>query len=72
MRVWRLKYSGLLKTQGPDVQDVAVDLDLRFESSSAEHFDYNRDLSSALIADSIAREAWNEKFYSCCAASTTS
>ncbi|XP_016037608.2 uncharacterized protein LOC27207894 [Drosophila simulans] len=64
MRVWRLKYSGVLKTQGSDVQDVAVDLDLRFESSSTEHFDYNRDLSSALIADSIAREAWNEKFYS--------
>ncbi|XP_039496677.1 uncharacterized protein LOC120454962 [Drosophila santomea] len=64
MRVWRIKYCGALKTQGPEVRDMAVDLDLRFESSSAEHFDFNRDLSSALIADSIAREAWDERFYS--------
>ncbi|KAH8366514.1 hypothetical protein KR084_000091 [Drosophila pseudotakahashii] len=61
MKVWRIKYKGVLKKGS---EEVPVDLDLRFESSSAEHFDYNRDLSSSLIADSIAREAWNEKFYS--------
>ncbi|KAI8034537.1 uncharacterized protein LOC128264423 [Drosophila gunungcola] len=64
MKVWRIKYEGVLKSQGDSVEAIPVDLDLRFKSSSAEHFDYNRDLSSSLIADSIAREAWNEKFYS--------
>ncbi|XP_017114470.1 uncharacterized protein LOC108137344 [Drosophila elegans] len=64
MKVWRIKYEGVLKSQRDSVEAIPVDLDLRFKSSSAEHFDYNRDLSSSLIADSIAREAWNEKFYS--------
>ncbi|XP_017067547.1 uncharacterized protein LOC108105459 [Drosophila eugracilis] len=64
MKMWRIKYNGMLKCQRDVVEEVLVDLDLRFKSSSAEHFDYNRDLSSSLIADSIAREAWNEKFYS--------
>ncbi|EDW82769.1 uncharacterized protein Dwil_GK10173 [Drosophila willistoni] len=61
MRTWRLKYDGPLRRR--EHEDlVSVSLDLRFTSSSA-HFDYNRDLSSSLIADSIAREAWNESFY---------
>ncbi|SPP89125.1 uncharacterized protein LOC117590743 [Drosophila guanche] len=60
MRVWRIKYDGLLTK---NEQQVPVQLDLRFESPSATHFDYSRDLSSNLIADSIAREAWNERFY---------
>jgi len=64
MKVWRIKYKGVLKSNGEVVKKVPVELNLRFKSSSAEHFDYNRDLSSSLIADSIAREAWNEKFYS--------
>ncbi|XP_037725376.1 uncharacterized protein LOC119556949 [Drosophila subpulchrella] len=64
MKVWRIKYKGVLKSNGEGVKKVPVDLNLRFKSSSAEHFDYNRDLSSSLIADSIAREPWNEKFYS--------
>ncbi|KAH8339570.1 hypothetical protein KR074_011817 [Drosophila pseudoananassae] len=64
MKVWRIRYEGVLRRQGASEEDVTVDLDLRFRSSSARHFDYSRDLSSALIADSIAREAWNEQFYS--------
>ncbi|XP_016949376.1 uncharacterized protein LOC108024109 [Drosophila biarmipes] len=64
MKVWRIKYKGVLKSNGEVVKKVPVELNLRFKSSSAEYFDYNRDLSSSLIADSIAREAWNEKFYS--------
>ncbi|XP_016986406.1 uncharacterized protein LOC108049668 [Drosophila rhopaloa] len=64
MKVWRIKYEGVLKSQGDMSEAIPVDLDLRFRSSTVEHFDYNRDLSSSLIADSIAREAWNEKFYS--------
>ncbi|XP_030378171.1 uncharacterized protein LOC115626830 [Scaptodrosophila lebanonensis] len=61
MRVWRLQYEGeLRRVQTKEL--LSVKLDLQF-SSSAAHFNYNRDLSSALIADSIAREAWNDRFY---------
>ncbi|KAH8289271.1 hypothetical protein KR054_002867 [Drosophila jambulina] len=64
MKVWRIKYEGVVRSQGEEKKNLAVSLDLRFRSSSTEHFDYSRDLSSSLIADSIAREAWNERFYS--------
>ncbi|KAH8250428.1 hypothetical protein KR038_000221 [Drosophila bunnanda] len=67
MKVWRIKYEGVVRNQGEEektTKDLPVSLDLRFKSSSTEHFDYSRDLSSSLIADSIAREAWNERFYS--------
>jgi len=71
MRSWRLKYRGQLRhtmemeTEQEQEQETLlnVQLDLNFNSSS-EHFNYNRDLSSSLIADSIAREAWNDSFYS--------
>ncbi|ALC48151.1 CG3706 [Drosophila busckii] len=59
MRSWRLLYNGQLRRNG-ELLDVKLDLDF---NSTAAHFDYNRDLSSALIADSIAREAWNDTFY---------
>ncbi|KAH8305313.1 hypothetical protein KR044_000855 [Drosophila immigrans] len=62
MRRWRLKYAGQL-LQESSQQLLDVQLDLSFESTP-EHFNYNRDLSSSLIADSIAREAWNDSFYS--------
>lgn len=66
MRSWRIKYDGQLQRcqlQKSETQQLlAVQLDLCF-TSSAEHFNYNRDLSSSLIADSIAREAWNDSFY---------
>lgn len=59
MKLWRIKYEGELKN---NLDLVKVKLDLEFHSHS-NHFDYNRDLSPAVIADSIAREAWNESFY---------
>ncbi|KAH8416778.1 hypothetical protein KR222_004076 [Zaprionus bogoriensis] len=73
MRRWRIKYDGQLrrcplKDNGAELEEhqtgelLPVQLDVSF-TSSAEHFNYNRDLSSSLIADSIAREAWNESFY---------
>lgn len=70
MRRWRIKYNGQLRrcpveganTEQEQEQLLTVQLDLSF-SSSADHFNYNRDLSSSLIADSIAREAWNDSFY---------
>ncbi|XP_034116986.2 uncharacterized protein LOC117576383 [Drosophila albomicans] len=62
MRSWRLKYDGKLVKQEKE-QLLDVQLDLSF-TSTADHFNYNRDLSSSLIADSIAREAWNDSFYS--------
>lgn len=68
MRVWRLEYVGQLRRsminepETNDEQLVEVQLDMKF-TSTAEHFNYNRDLSSSLIADSIAREAWNDSFY---------
>ncbi|KAH8306843.1 hypothetical protein KR018_006081 [Drosophila ironensis] len=74
MRVWRIKYDGVLQSLGQSQGDndgpkkadsnLALNLDVRFTSSTSEHFDYSRDLSSALVADSIAREPWNERFYS--------
>lgn len=69
MRCWRLKYDGQLRhtreseTETEEQQLLSVQIDLKF-SSSSDHFNYNRDLSSSLIADSIAREAWNDSFYS--------
>ncbi|KAM8721409.1 hypothetical protein ACLKA7_007304 [Drosophila subpalustris] len=72
MRSWRLKYNGQLRhttetemdseTESVEQQLLSVQLDLHFKST-ADHFNYNRDLSSSLIADSIAREAWNDSFY---------
>lgn len=61
MRRWRIKYDGELRNTETE-ELLKVQLDLSF-TSSAEHFNYNRDLSSSLIADSIAREAWNDRFY---------
>ena len=63
MKVWCLKYEGELKPQSSANNNlIKVKLDLEFRSST-NHFDYNRDLSAAVIADSVAREAWNESFY---------
>ncbi|XP_023174507.2 uncharacterized protein LOC111601896 [Drosophila hydei] len=59
MRLWRIKYFGQLRCES---ELVDVQLDVQF-NSQAEHFNYNRDLSSSLIADSVAREAWDESFY---------
>ncbi|KAH8420485.1 hypothetical protein KR009_010808 [Drosophila setifemur] len=71
MKLWRIKYEGVLKSQDQEQdqqkqqgEELAVNLDLQFKSSSSGHFDFSRDLSSSLIADSIAREPWNERFYS--------
>ncbi|XP_037935954.1 uncharacterized protein LOC119669961 [Teleopsis dalmanni] len=61
MRVWRVCYEGELK-QVDAKELLKVKLNLKFSSSSA-HFDYNRDLSASVIADSVAREAWNDAFF---------
>lgn len=62
MKSWCIKYEGPLQQTSGENSLIQVKLDLEFTSSSA-HFDYNRDLSPSVIADSIAREAWNESFY---------
>ncbi|XP_013115897.2 uncharacterized protein LOC106093388 [Stomoxys calcitrans] len=64
MKSWCIKYEGALE-QVPENKLFQVKLDLEF-TSTAKHFDYNRDLSSSLIADATAREAWNEAFYIMC------
>ncbi|TDG41459.1 hypothetical protein AWZ03_012116 [Drosophila navojoa] len=61
MTLWRVKYVGQLRSEA-EQELVDVQLDMQFVSQTA-HFNYNRDLSSSLIADSVAREAWNESFY---------
>ncbi|XP_065363801.1 uncharacterized protein LOC135957067 [Calliphora vicina] len=64
MKLWCIKYEGELKLASEEnqVNLLKVKLDLEFHSETS-HFDYNRDLSPSVIADSIAREAWNESFY---------
>lgn len=62
MKTWCIKYEGKLLQTTLENCLVEVKLDLEFSSNSA-HFDYNRDLSPSVIADSIAREAWSENFY---------
>ncbi|KAI8114776.1 hypothetical protein FF38_02066 [Lucilia cuprina] len=63
MKLWCIKYEGELKQASVENGGlVKVKLDLEFHSETS-HFDYNRDLSPSVIADSIAREAWNESFY---------
>ncbi|XP_005176834.2 uncharacterized protein LOC101894637 [Musca domestica] len=64
MKSWCIKYEGPLQ-QVSEGKELQVKLNLEFNSTSS-HFDYNRDLSPAVIADSIARESWNEAFYIMC------
>lgn len=64
MKLWCIKYEGPLE-QVSENKIVNVKLELEF-TSSLRHFDYNRDLSPSVIADSIARESWNESFYIMC------
>ncbi|KAI9581644.1 hypothetical protein GQX74_009961 [Glossina fuscipes] len=59
---WRIKYEGLLKQLDEGNKLLQVKLNLTF-NSTGKYFNYNRDLSLAVIADSLAREAWNEGFY---------
>ncbi|XP_073830485.1 uncharacterized protein [Musca autumnalis] len=64
MKSWAIKYEGPVQ-QVSENKQLNVKLNLEFTSTS-KHFDYNRDLSAAVIADSIARESWNESFYIMC------
>ncbi|XP_055857358.1 uncharacterized protein LOC129920156 [Episyrphus balteatus] len=59
MRRWRVTYIGEVK-QGTN--RYAFEFDGEF-SSELDHFDYNRHLSSSVIADSVAREAWDDSFF---------
>ncbi|XP_075156479.1 uncharacterized protein LOC142229786 [Haematobia irritans] len=65
MKTWNIIYEGPLE-QVSERKIFNVKLNLEF-SSELRHFDYNRDLSSSLIADATARESWNESFYIMCA-----
>lgn len=64
MSRWRIQYDGLLRNVNNDNKLVKVKLDLQFKSTTEKkYFNYNRDLSASVIADSIARESWNDDFY---------
>ncbi|XP_004523620.1 uncharacterized protein LOC101462037 [Ceratitis capitata] len=62
MRAWRIRYEGELRPVATGGKLLPVEMDLQF-ITQAPFFYYNRDLSSAVIADSVAREAWNDAFY---------
>ncbi|XP_054728343.1 uncharacterized protein LOC129237551 [Anastrepha obliqua] len=62
MRQWRVRYEGELRPASDERKRLPVKLNLQF-TTQAPFFHYNRDLSSAVIADSVAREAWNDAFY---------
>lgn len=61
MRSWRFKYEGQLKVVKTN-ELIDTKLNMQFCSKS-NYFDYNRDLSANIIADAVAREAWNDDFY---------
>ncbi|XP_055903741.1 uncharacterized protein LOC129939666 [Eupeodes corollae] len=59
MRQWKITYNGAVK-QGHKRFDFKFD---GIFASQLKHFDYNRDLSSSVIADSVARESWDDQFF---------
>lgn len=59
MRRWRVIYDGEVK-QGTKTYSFKFDGEF---SSELEHFDYNKNLSCSVIADSVAREAWDDRFF---------
>lgn len=58
---WYLNYEGIL-VSNKDQTPYQINLNMEFKSNGS-FFYYNRDLSSEVIADSIARESWNQRFY---------
>ncbi|XP_067634815.1 uncharacterized protein [Eurosta solidaginis] len=62
MRQWRIRYEGEMRNATDERKLLPVRLNMQF-TTQAPFFYYNRDLSSAVIADSVAREAWNDAFY---------
>lgn len=62
MREWRVRYEGELRPAAAAGNCLPVQMNLQF-TTQGPFFYYNRDLSSAVIADSVAREAWNDAFY---------
>ncbi|KAL5280317.1 hypothetical protein ACFFRR_004349 [Megaselia abdita] len=60
MRKWKIEFNGNL-TNGDKVYNVAIKAE--FNSKNSSYFNHNKDLSSFVIADSLAREPWNDDFF---------
>lgn len=60
MRKWKIEYNGQLMNNGK-LYNVAIKAE--FNSKNSSYFNHNKDLSSFVLADSLAREPWNDDFF---------
>lgn len=60
MQKWKIEFNGDL-TNGDKVYNVSIRAE--FNSKNSSYFNHNKDLSSFVIADSLAREPWNDDFF---------